>query len=79
MSGPKPGQVQIPAHLVVLRRQEDGSALLPAHQVTELLRTLSTAFRDHPEMDPAGGLASLADQLDLIVITALGSDTEGGC
>ncbi|MGA5643324.1 hypothetical protein ACPCTN_31860 [Streptomyces cinereoruber] len=71
MNGPNPGQVQIPANLVVMRRQEDGSALLPAHQVTELLRTLSVAFRDHPELDPAEGLAALADQLDLIVIAAL--------
>ncbi|MFI7396212.1 hypothetical protein [Streptomyces tendae] len=77
MTGANPDQIQIPTSLVVMRRQEDGSALLPAHQVTELLRTLSVAFRDHPEMDPAAGLASLADQLDLIVIAALDRSAEG--
>lgn len=77
MTGSNPDQIQIPTSLVVMRRQEDGSALLPAHQVTELLRTLSMAFRDHPEMDPAAGLASLADQLDLIVIAALDRSAEG--
>jgi hypothetical protein len=76
-SEPVPAQIPIPINLVVLRSLEDGSPLFPAHQVPELLRNLAGVFREHPEMDPAEGLAALADQLDLIVITALSSYTEG--
>lgn len=76
-SEPTPAQITIPTNLVVLRSLEDGSPLFPAHQVPELLRNLAGVFRAHPEMDPAEGLAALADQLDLIVITALSSYTEG--
>ncbi|QNS09459.1 hypothetical protein [Streptomyces xanthii] len=78
MTGPEsaPAHIPIPTNLVVLRSLEDGSPLFPAHQVSELLRNLAGVFREHPEMDPAEGLAALADQLDLIVITALGSYTK---
>ncbi|MFE9613185.1 hypothetical protein [Streptomyces sp. NPDC006012] len=72
-----PRRIPIPTDLVVMQSQEDGSALLPAHQVTALMRSLSAALRKHPEIEPADGLDALADQLDLVVLAALDRLAQG--
>ncbi|MFF8809849.1 hypothetical protein [Streptomyces omiyaensis] len=72
-----PRRIPIPTDLVVMQSKEDGSVLLPAHQVTTLMRSLSAAFRNHPEIEPADGLDALADQLDLVVLAALDRLAQG--